>query len=58
MTAGAFNIFIQVRASNTAAIEFYESLGFLVLEEKKAYYSGVEAGFIMAKSLRRMFNAT
>lgn len=58
MTAGVFNIFVQVRASNTAAVEFYESLGFLVLEEKKAYYSGVEAGFIMAKSLRRMFNAT
>lgn len=58
MTAGAFNIFVQVRARNTEAVEFYESLGFLVLDEKKAYYSGVEAGLIMAKSLRRIFNAT
>ena len=57
-TAGAFNIFVQVRASNTGAIAFYESLGFIVLDEKKGYYKGKEAGLIMAKSLRRMFNAT
>lgn len=58
MTAGAFNIFVQVRARNTGAVEFYESIGFLVLDEKKGYYRGVEAGLIMAKSLRRMLNAT
>ena len=58
MTAGTVNVFVQVRARNTGAVEFYKSLGFLVLDEKKGYYSGVEAGLIMAKSLRRMFNAT
>ena len=56
LTAGVFVIFVQVRASNSAAIQFYQSVGFSVLDEKKAYYSGVESGLIMAKSLRRMFN--
>ena len=58
LTAGAFNIFVQVRARNTSAIQFYKSVGFSVLDEDKAYYRGIEAGLIMAKSLRRMFNAT
>jgi ribosomal-protein-alanine N-acetyltransferase len=55
-TAGIFNIFVQVRARNTVAIQFYQSVGFAVLDEEKAYYSGIEAANIMAKSLRRMFN--
>ena len=58
MTVGAFNIFVQVRTKNTEAIEFYQSLGFIVLDEKKGYYRGIEEGLIMAKSLRRMFNTT
>jgi ribosomal protein S18 acetylase RimI-like enzyme len=58
LTAGAFNIFVQVRARNTSAIQFYQSVGFSVLDDEKAYCRGVEAGLIMAKSLRRMFNAT
>ena len=57
LTAGALNIFVEVR-SEPGAIEFYESLGFLVLDEQKGYYRGIEAGVIMAKTLRRMFNAT
>jgi len=55
-TAGIFNIFVQVRARNTVAIQFYQSVGFAVLGEEKAYYNGIEAAYIMAKSLRRMFN--
>ena len=58
LTAGAFNLFVEVRSKNTGAIEFYESLGFIVLEEQKGYYGGIEAGVIMAKTLRRMFNAS
>ena len=58
LTAGAVNIFVEVRSRSTGAVEFYESLGFLVLDEKKGYYRGIEAGLIMAKTLRRMFNAT
>jgi len=58
LTAGVFNIFVQIKMRNTKTIRFYESIGFSVLDEEKAYYRGVEAGIIMAKSLRRMFNAT
>lgn len=58
MTAGAFNIFVQVRSRNAGAVAFYKSLGFQVLDEKRGLYRGVEAGLIMAKILRRMFNAT
>ena len=58
MTAGAFNIFVQVRSRNTGAVALYKSLGFQVLDEKKGLYRGREAGFIMAKNLRQMFNAT
>lgn len=55
LTAGAFNLFVQLRSRNTGAMEFYQSLGFLVLEEQKGYYMGIETGVIMVKTLRRMF---
>ena len=58
MTAGASNIFVQVRKRNAGAVAFYQGLGFVVLEEKSGYYNGVEAGLILAKSLRPMFNGT
>jgi ribosomal-protein-alanine N-acetyltransferase len=56
ITAGAYNIFVQVRSRNSPAVAFYENLGFLLLEEKKGYYRGVESALIMAKSIRRMFS--
>ena len=56
MTAGVSNIFVQVRASNMGAVKFYEGMGFHRLDEKKGYYRGVEAGLIMVKSIRLMFN--
>jgi [ribosomal protein S18]-alanine N-acetyltransferase len=52
MTAGCFNIFVQVRGINIVAIAFYEKLGFLILDREKGYYQGVEDGVIMAKMLR------
>ena len=58
LTAGAYNIFVQVREINTGAIAFYEERGFLMLDKKEGYYKGVETGVIMAKTLRPMFNAT
>ena len=58
LTAGVFNVFVQVRAGNTGAVRFYQSLGYAALEQDKTYYSGVEAGIIMAKSLRPMFDAS
>lgn len=56
--AGVFNIFVQVRALNTGAINFYEKLGFQKLEEIQGFYKGVENGVVMAKLLRPMINAT
>jgi ribosomal-protein-alanine N-acetyltransferase len=58
ITAGSFNIFVQVREMNTEAITFYEKLGFLKLEEIEGFYKGVENGVVMAKLLRPMINAT
>ena len=58
LTGGAFNIFIQVREINRGAIEFYKTLGFITLDKEKHYYRGKEAGIIMSKSLRPMFNTT
>lgn len=52
ITAGIFDIFVQVRAKNDVAIKFYQRNGFSVLEEKKAYYRNVEAGVIMVKKFK------
>ena len=57
ITAGVFNIFVQVRARNKSAVQFYESLGFSVLDVDKAYYRGTEAGVIMVKKQGRIFDA-
>ncbi|PVV15698.1 MAG: hypothetical protein B6D77_01675 [gamma proteobacterium symbiont of Ctena orbiculata] len=56
-TAGVFNVFVQVRTRNTGAVMFYENIGYLVMDEDKNYYSGVEAAVLMVKSLRRMYRA-
>lgn len=58
ITAGSFNIFVQVREINTGAIAFYEKLGFLKLEKIEGFYEGVENGVVMAKLLRPMINVT
>ncbi|MES9990796.1 MAG: GNAT family N-acetyltransferase [Candidatus Thiodiazotropha sp.] len=55
LNAGLFNVFVQVRAGNISAIRFYQDLGFLELERDNTYYRGVEAGVLMAKSLRGIF---
>lgn len=56
--SGAFNVFVQVRKSNIGAITFYQNIGFGILETQEGYYSRWEAGVIMSKSLRQMFNIT
>ncbi len=58
LTAGVFNIFVQVREVNKEAIEFYKKLAFITLDKENGYYRGVETGVIMSKSLRPMFNIT
>jgi ribosomal protein S18 acetylase RimI-like enzyme len=54
ITSGAYNIFVQVRSRNSTAVAFYQNLGFLLLDEKKGYYRGIESALIMTKSLRRI----
>lgn len=54
LEAGIYNVFVQVRAGNCAALAFYEGLGYAVVDEKQGYYRGVESAMIMAKQLRPM----
>lgn len=55
-TAGSYTIYVQVRSRNTEAIKFYQSLGFLFIDEQRGFYQGVETGLIMAKRLRPLFS--
>lgn len=46
--AGCTDIFLEVRVSNQAALQFYRKLGYEVLSVRKNYYSNpVEDAFIM-----------
>ncbi|MBW9267060.1 MAG: GNAT family N-acetyltransferase [Candidatus Thiodiazotropha sp. (ex. Lucinisca nassula)] len=54
LTSGAFNVFVQVREQNKGAIQFYEALGYSVIETDTRYYSGVETGVVMARGLKSM----
>ncbi len=58
LTAGIFNVFVQVRAINGGAIKFYKKLGFQIIDEKSGYYRRQETGVIMSKNIRAMINAT
>lgn len=57
-TAGAFNVFVQLREKNTAAFSLYQKLGYQKLDSLPGYYEGIENAVLMAKSLRTMINAT
>lgn len=50
-TAGIANVFVQVRATNTAAIRFYERLGFQIVEQVPGYYQGRETAAILCKGI-------
>ena len=58
VTAGTFNVFVQLRKTNSKALRLYEKLGFQRLDKLPGFYRGVEDGIVMAKSLRPMINAT
>jgi [ribosomal protein S18]-alanine N-acetyltransferase len=51
--AGVQTVTVELRKANTAAHDFYESLGFKQLEPLRNYYRGVEHGERMALDLRR-----
>ena len=50
ISAGVPSIRLEVRASNSAAIEFYTRLGYRECDEIKAYYSGDESAIVMTRS--------
>lgn len=41
------NIFLEVRKSNLTALKLYEKAGFMVISERKKYYSNKEDALIM-----------
>lgn len=58
LTAGIFNIFVQVRERNDRAVSFYTNLGFQQIDIVPGFYRGVENGVVMAMPIRSMMNAT
>ena len=53
-TAGIQNIRLEVRASNTTARAFYESLGYQLVGQVAAYYDKRESAVVMTRSLARL----
>ncbi|RLD12886.1 ribosomal-protein-alanine N-acetyltransferase [candidate division KSB1 bacterium] len=51
--ANAQFAFLEVRRSNKAAINLYESFGFKVLSVRKRYYRDGEDALVMVKDLRK-----
>lgn len=50
-TAGIRLIRLEVRSSNTAAIAFYENLGYQLVEQVAGYYDKRESAVVMTRSL-------
>jgi ribosomal protein S18 acetylase RimI-like enzyme len=53
LTAGIFNVYVQVRQINSGAIKFYKKLGYKIIDERRGYYRGRETAVIMSKDLRK-----
>jgi len=58
LTAGIYDINVQVRKINRSAIRFYEAVGFEIYAEKAGYYLGKETGVLMSKNLIKTKNPT
>ena len=58
LTAGIYDINVQVRKINRGAIRFYEAVGFEIYAEKAGYYQGRETGILMSKNLIKTKNPT
>lgn len=50
-TAGLGTVFLEVRAANARARRFYRALGYVELEVRRGFYSGVEDAVLMASDL-------
>ena len=51
LTAGISEMHLELRANNTAALRFYEAVGFICVSVAPGYYAGVEAAVKMHKPL-------
>ena len=49
---GASQFFLEVRQSNTPAINLYKAMGFQVISSREAYYKDGETAMIMTKDQR------
>ncbi|UCG37582.1 MAG: ribosomal protein S18-alanine N-acetyltransferase [Candidatus Bathyarchaeota archaeon] len=47
----ATECFLEVRVSNTAAINLYEKLGFRIVRTKRSYYANGEDAYLMSRKL-------
>ena len=52
ITAGTFDIGLELRASNASALSFYGRLGYRELGRIPGYYQGVEPAIRMSRDLR------
>ena len=50
--AGITDVYLEVRAQNLPARQFYESLGYVEFEEIRGFYAGQETAVRMAHDLR------
>ncbi|MHA1972255.1 MAG: ribosomal protein S18-alanine N-acetyltransferase [Candidatus Hodarchaeales archaeon] len=48
---GATELFLEVRVSNTPAVELYKSMGYKILKEIPRYYRDLESAYLMAKKI-------
>jgi ribosomal-protein-alanine N-acetyltransferase len=53
VVAGISTVFLEVRAGNLGAQQFYESMGYRKLTYVRGYYQGVEAAIRMGRDLWR-----
>lgn len=52
LAGGVFDIFLEVRASNRTALNFYRAAGYRSVHRLPNYYCGREDGLCMARDLR------
>ncbi|MHA2243408.1 MAG: ribosomal protein S18-alanine N-acetyltransferase [Candidatus Hodarchaeales archaeon] len=48
---GVNELFLEVRVSNTAAVNLYKSVGYEILKELNHYYRDFEAAYLMLKKI-------
>ena len=53
-TAGIANVFVQVRETNDAGLQFYRRLGYQLVDRMPGYYQGRESALILCRALRPM----